>query len=578
MAIQPSAKLIKAIRAYKKGDSQAFDEIYNASAPYLNKCILNVVNRTAPGASGELVADILQDTCMTVAEKLNTLEKEDAYFQWAGQIATNHALRTWSKEARKQELTQAEDDLVYDLADDRFIPEDILENKEKQQLIRNMLQQLPTGQYLCVVEYFYNGLKETEVAQKLGMPLGTVKTNLSRAKKKLRQIIGDHEKKHGVKLYSMSGLLAVMLWQDVKFLYAGSTAAVFGGVSAGESVVASGTAAATGVTAKVCAVIAAAAVTVGGLTVGLMQSNRSRPDAPVEATRPVQTAPLETEPTVPSAAEPTVPVIPESQHIVLTAQELAYMNRLVYSFELGITPTRPYAPYDRGGIAVDEFVCGCAGTQGLLRGEKTKNGLVVQKADLEAFFMDTLGRIGDTYLESSGDTYLLRHYGGDREIPIFIHDILALNDQQVQIVTPKGYQFIFERNTESQYGWILIKGSDTCEKIAETDVMRTAIFQKGIVLPEGGASALESISGPGELSSSAAFALVEQYLQAQGVQPYRLSLQDWGLIANGYYTYKIFTVDEAGIAGDCFIVGTPDAALFIYDEINETMTEIDWLP
>lgn len=590
MAIQPSKELIRAIRGYKQGDSRAFEELYKASAPYLNKCILNVVNRTAPAASGELVADILQDTFMTIAEKLPTLEKTEAYFQWAGQIATNHALRTWSKESRKQALEQAEDDLVYDLADDRFIPEDILQNKEKQQLIRNMLQQLPTGQYLCVVEYFYNGLKETEVAQKLGMPLGTVKTNLSRAKKKLRQIIGQHEKKHGVKLYSMSGLLTALLWQEVSILYAGTGAAVFGGAAAGEVTAAaaatSGAAAATAagsIGVKVCAVIAAAAVTVGGLAIGMTHAGK-KPADEVPETAPTVHAALQ-EP------EPTAPAIPESQNIVLTADTLAYMNRIITGISLPTPPTGPAISYRQGveaPMVTEILIASCTGENGLIQGERSGDGYIVAKADVEAFLMNALGWIpenyftDDYYIQSySNDRYLIRHCSGDKAAPIVIHNLSTPDGQRVKITVITdytAYSCIFSPSADSPYGWILTLADDTQKKIPATQAMCTGIFNTGIVLPDDGEEVLTAISGWGELSSSAAMALVEQYLRTQGVQPCSLRVQDWGLVANGYYTYKVFTVDEAGVDGECFIVGAPDAALFAYDEQNETMTEIHWLP
>jgi len=214
MAILASQELIRAIQRYKAGDQAAFEFIYNGSVQYITKCVLTVLNRTAPGASEDILQDIIQDTYLTVATKLDTLQSEELFLQWAGRIATNHALRTWEKDTRRREQEQSEDEMLYELPDERFIPEDILYHSEKQQMIRNMLQELPTGQYLCLVEYFYNGLKETEVAQKLGMPLGTVKTNLSRAKKKLKEIVQTHEKKSGVKLYNMSWLL-LLLWRNV---------------------------------------------------------------------------------------------------------------------------------------------------------------------------------------------------------------------------------------------------------------------------------------------------------------------------------------------------------------------------
>lgn len=215
MIIKPNEELNDAICRYQAGDGAAFDAIYYGSLQYITKCVLNVLNRTAPGASEDLKQDIIQDTYLTIADKLHTLQAPEAFFQWAGQIATHHAQRTWNKELHRQQLEVADEDMEFELMDEEFIPEDILENRETRQQIRKLLEELPTNQYLCIVEYFYNGLKETEVAAKLDMPLNTVKTNLSRAKKKLKALF-EGESKRGVKLYSMGGILLLLLLQDVQ--------------------------------------------------------------------------------------------------------------------------------------------------------------------------------------------------------------------------------------------------------------------------------------------------------------------------------------------------------------------------
>lgn len=607
MAIMPSNELVKAIQAYKQGDSQAFEQIYKASQPYLHKCILNVVNRTAPNAPQDLIEDVLQETCLSIAEKLQTLQSEEAYFQWAGQIATNHALRTWTKEARKQELEQPEDDLVYDLADDQFIPEDILENKEKQQLIRNMLQQLPTGQYLCLVEYFYNGLKEAEVAEKLGMPLGTVKTNLSRAKKKLREIIGDHEKKHGIKLYSLSGLFAVLLWQELSPLYAGSTAVTFGATVAGEvtaaaqvgaagaATVAAGTTAAatstataaaagaTGIAVKAIAVIAAAALAVGGLTYGLNQkeTSTSKSKRKPAATAPAQTEPVQTEPVV---TEPDEPVMQTAGDIVLTPQALAYMNRIVEGISLPAPPTGPAISYRQGveaPIVTEILIASCTGEKGLINGQKSGNGYIVNKSDVEDFLMNALGWIpenyftDDYYLQAYGsDQYMIRHYSGDKAAPIVIHNLTNLDGQRVKITVTKdytAYSCTFAPSADSPYGWILVQADDTQQKIPRTQVMHTKIFEAGIVLPNDGKEVLTAISGWGELTIAAAEARVVQYLQTAGqALPETIVAEQWGLWGNGYYTYRFTGTDANGEPLFDFLVGTVDGCIYTRDEAAGT--------
>lgn len=216
MAIKASDKLISAVRRYQAGDDSAFDIIYYESIQYITRCVLNVVNKTAADASDDAKQDIIQETYMTVAAKLHTLQNPEAFLQWAGQTATRLAERTWIRDSRRYQQEMPEEDLLYEPVDESFIPEDILQNREKQRIIRQILEELPTTQYLCIVEYFYNGLKEAQVAEKLGMPLNTVKTNLRRAKQKLKDAIETTEKTEGIRLHSMGWLLWLYFLQDMR--------------------------------------------------------------------------------------------------------------------------------------------------------------------------------------------------------------------------------------------------------------------------------------------------------------------------------------------------------------------------
>ncbi len=618
MAIQPKPELIRAIQNYKNGDGQAFEILYKLSLPYLTQCVLNVLNRTAPGAGEMVLQDILQDTYLTVAEKLGTLQNENAFFQWAGQIATHHALRTWSKDAHRQAMEQPEEEVTGELADELCIPEDILENKEKQQLIRKMLQQLPTGQYLCLVEYFYNGLKEKEIAEKLGMPQGTVKTNLFRAKQKLKGIVQDHEKKHGVKLYSMSWLLLLLLVDDIKglFISPATERATFGAITAKMSVGANSAAGAVGAAGTTGSAAAGAAGSAGlaakliagfmaiTLTVGVavhVSDKRSQSDRVPETTQSTPTyqvtpsfetdgpesTPEETAETVPEETE--MPVLVSTGDIILTADDLAYINRIVNRFRLGAVGDGPEAPYQQGGkmLHVNALVAGCAGTNGLLKGIETPNGLQVTKADLEAFLMDTLGYIapvvehGDPVIrEIDGNQYLIESYTGDEEAPLSIHNLHAVDQDTILVFSPKGYtsyHCVFKRDANSPYGWILTKMTDGQKPIAENDVMTAGVYCAGVVLPIDGAEALTGISGSGELTKEAAAAYVKQYLlETTGELFLQITVEDWGLIANGYYTYKVLCKDELGATRHCLLIGTTDSALYHYDETTHGQTWIEW--
>lgn len=310
MAIQTSSKLIQAVREYQAGCNEAFDTIYYESAPYITTCVLSVLHKTVGNVSDDLQQDILQDTYLTIAQKLWELNNPAAFLQWAGRIATHTAQRTWQKDARRYAMEISDEDMTLEVMDESFIPEDILMNREKQQMVRRLLQELPTNQYMCVVEYFYNGLKEREIADKLEMPVNTVKTNLSRAKKKLRTVIETKVQAAGIQYQDMAWLLLLLLQGDVHTLVipatqhqmllsslhaklgfgaaatATASAAGVGGASAsasagGASSSASAAAAAGGKTvATKAAAIALAGTLTAGAAIGIPLATRDRQKIP----------------------------------------------------------------------------------------------------------------------------------------------------------------------------------------------------------------------------------------------------------------------------------------------------------
>lgn len=319
--MKPSDNLMNAIARYQAGDQNAFEIIYNESLGYVTQSVLNVLRKTVGNPSDSLQQDIIQETYLTIAINLSYLRNPEAFLQWAGRIATHQAERTWQRDAAHAPVELDPEDLAQEPASDDFIPEDILENQETLRIIRQLLQELPVNQYLCIVEYYYNGLKETEVAQKLGMPVNTVKTNLSRAKKKLRVVIEDTEKKENIRLHSMAWLLLVLyhgeirdlvvseaerlaLWNRLQPRLPASTAAsgVTGASAVGAKAVGSGILG--GMAVKIGAVAVAAAVAVGGLcAVGqkllhndppaVSVTEPTAPADPTEATEEVTTPPTE---------------------------------------------------------------------------------------------------------------------------------------------------------------------------------------------------------------------------------------------------------------------------------------------
>jgi RNA polymerase sigma-70 factor (ECF subfamily) len=75
-------------------------------------------------------------------------------------------------------------------------PHDALAQRELMQLAQTCLSQLPIEQREAITLHVYSGLKLREIAEVLGIPLGTVKTRIRMGLKKLHQQLAQQEANH----------------------------------------------------------------------------------------------------------------------------------------------------------------------------------------------------------------------------------------------------------------------------------------------------------------------------------------------------------------------------------------------
>lgn len=213
--MESTLKLKQAVKDYQKGKAEAFTTLYEESSKYIYTCIYNVMHDN--DNAQDVIADIMQETYLEVSRNIKQLENEEKFLYWAGKIA-NRKCYAYLKKNKKYVLLNEEDDTLDNFSDsESIIPEDVMQDKEKQRLVRKIIEmQLTEMQKLCIVAYYYNEQKQSEIAQELGIPENTVKTNLSRAKAKIKEGVLDLEKKEGTKLYSVASLLLLLFKEDVQ--------------------------------------------------------------------------------------------------------------------------------------------------------------------------------------------------------------------------------------------------------------------------------------------------------------------------------------------------------------------------
>lgn len=144
--------------------------------------------RRLAGGDAALADDLAQETFVLAWRNLRSFRFEARFSTWLYRIAFN----AWQSEARKRR------EVLLDTADEAFVDEpggeaDVPDIAARVDLERAM-QVLSDGERSAIAACYYADLSHEEAAKALGIPVGTVKTHVLRAKAKLRARLVRKEK------------------------------------------------------------------------------------------------------------------------------------------------------------------------------------------------------------------------------------------------------------------------------------------------------------------------------------------------------------------------------------------------
>lgn len=133
-----------------------------------------------------LAEDAAQDAFVTAFMKLNLLREPSKYGAWVCRIAENCAKNTVTRLREYLSLDLIEN---HSLPSARSIEEEIIASEESEEL-RESIDRLPTAVGRIIQLYYFEGLSITEIAERLTVPIGTVKWRLHEGRRKLRKELG----------------------------------------------------------------------------------------------------------------------------------------------------------------------------------------------------------------------------------------------------------------------------------------------------------------------------------------------------------------------------------------------------
>ncbi|WDL98880.1 RNA polymerase sigma factor [Alicyclobacillus sp. ALC3] len=139
--------------------------------------------------SKTLADDILQKTFIQVFRKYHMYDASKPFKPWLYRITVNIAKNM----IRKQKWLLDVDESQERLDPNERTPIEQLLQDEMTVVIKNELDKLSLKSREVIILHFYTGLTLTEVAESLGIPIGTCKSRLHTALNQLRKQLNDND-------------------------------------------------------------------------------------------------------------------------------------------------------------------------------------------------------------------------------------------------------------------------------------------------------------------------------------------------------------------------------------------------
>ncbi|TVQ73056.1 MAG: sigma-70 family RNA polymerase sigma factor [Balneolaceae bacterium] len=171
------------------GDQQAYQQLVDKYQRALHFHILKLVRNR------DVVDDLVQEAFLKAFDCLDSYNRQYAFSTWIYRIATNHTIDYLRKKKLStlsiDEPVQGKDgDMQMELTDEVASTDREVIVKQRRKMVRDAVEALPEKYRLVVRMRHMQEMSYEEIAEELGLPLGTVKAHIFRA----RELLNKHLK------------------------------------------------------------------------------------------------------------------------------------------------------------------------------------------------------------------------------------------------------------------------------------------------------------------------------------------------------------------------------------------------
>lgn len=156
------------------GDKEAFNRIIIQNKEAMYKTAIVILKNE------EDTYDALQEALIKMYKNITKLENKEAFNMWSRRIIVNCCYDIINKNKKVVDITSKMAENFQGTREDIYNCED--------ELVK-ILEQIEPDLRLTATLYYYNDLSTKEISEILKIPVGTVKSRLSRAREKLYEIL-----------------------------------------------------------------------------------------------------------------------------------------------------------------------------------------------------------------------------------------------------------------------------------------------------------------------------------------------------------------------------------------------------
>lgn len=159
-------------------DREAFGELFDKLAPRLKSFMMR------KGTSAELAEDLVQEAMILIWTKAGLYDPaKGSVMGWVYTLARNLRIDRLRRDSTMA-LTAIDD---YDAASDDPGGEEVLLRKQEDLHVTEALKDIPAEQREVLLMSYVEDMPQTEIAERLKLPLGTVKSRMRLAYNRLRK-------------------------------------------------------------------------------------------------------------------------------------------------------------------------------------------------------------------------------------------------------------------------------------------------------------------------------------------------------------------------------------------------------